>query len=218
MPTSKAKITEQCQRIYARFVDRENIEPVVYKDEITLLVEQALNESLKEAVPEQNVYGGVELPAAGLLTFTGSSLLTLSADGLEVTLPVVPITLPHDMGIFRVYHADTPTTPYIPITKEASMVFGGSDASYLEGQVGYFRKGFDKIRFTTNVKVLGSNPVVDETDIVVEMFIVDFSQFAATAVLPISADMERVVIRKVLESLSDGRIGRYDPELLKQTD
>ena len=219
MPTTKAKITEQCQRIYARFIDRENLEPIVYKEEITLLVEQALNESLKEMMPDQNVYGGVELPTSGLLSFTPDLSTALSTDGKELTLPVVPINLPYDMGIFKVYHKDDPTAPYIPITKEASMVFSGSSAFYLEGQVGYFRQGFDKIRFTADVKALATNPVVVlDDDLIVEMFIADFSQFSSTAVLPISADMERIVIRKTIESLSDGRIARNDPELLKQTD
>ena len=207
MATSKQKITEQCQRIYARTVDRENLDPVVYKDEITLLVEQALNETLKEAVPPAGVYGGIELPDSGLLEFTGNTQLTLSADGLELTLPVAPINLPHGLGIFRVFNPVAVGSDYIPIPKEAQMTFGGSSASFLEGQVGYYRKNATTIRFTENVKVLATNPVTDEDDLVVEMFIMDFSQFSESATLPISPDMERIVIRKVLESLGDGKVG-----------
>lgn len=190
MPTTKAKITEQIQRAYARFTDRENLDPVVYKAEIKELVNQAINEILQvKTMQEQTIYG-VHVPQSSLLTYT-----SVSVASNKCTLPAFPINLRKDLGVWEIVDTSATGIAYIPIEAQKFKTLRGTILAGLERQIAFYRVG-DTVYFTSDMSGVST---VDIT-----LIVSDFSEITDNDPLPLSADLELQVIDRVLLTLSNG--------------
>lgn len=194
MATTRKKIREQIQLAYNQYVDKDGFDDEIDVRVIDLYVEQSINKFLKVQVLQGTKFGAIDVPTCNIIEYT------LTPASNSVTLPVIPISLPLDMGVWKVCLSSAPGTSFIPINSTMSNVYGGTDSSYLEGQTGYTVKG-SKITCTTNVT----------TPVIVELLVSDFSTTGETDLLPVSADVEADVITDVLDRISQGRISQ--PEL-----
>ena len=206
MAVSKSVLSEQIQRIYARFLDKDNPSDVISIPEVMLLVSQAINKILKLEVAESFKAGLVDVPKCSLIQYTASVTADAPNNRSYITLPVIPLTLPLDMGIWSISASSAAMTPYIPIPAQDVLVFQGANLSYLEGQIGYYVQG-KKVYFTKDITLAGNGSI---SSVVINILATDFSQFTDTDMLPISPEVESAVITEVLNIISGGRVSQAE--------
>ena len=206
MSTNKAILSEQIQRIYARFLDKDNPSDVISIPEVLLLVSQAINKILKLEVAESFKAGLVDVPKCSLIQYTATVVSEPSNNRSYIALPVIPLTLPLDMGIWNIAASNAAMTPYIPIPAQDVLVFQGANLSYLEGQVGYYIQG-KRVYFTKDI-TLSSNGSI--SSVILNILASDFSQLTDTDMLPISPEVESAVITEVLNIISAGRVSQAE--------
>ena len=206
MAVSKSVLSEQIQRIYARFLDKDNPSDVIDIREVMLLVSQAINKILKLEVAESFKAGLVDIPKCSLIQYTASVTADATNNRSYLTLPVIPLTLPLDMGIWSISASNAAMTPYIPIPAQDVLVFQGANLSYLEGQVGYYVQN-KRVYFTKDITLVANGSI---TSVIINILASDFSQFGDNDMLPISPEVESAVIAEVLNIISGGRVSQAE--------
>jgi hypothetical protein len=204
--TTKNVLSEQIQRIYARFIDKENLSDVIDTREINLLMNQSINKVLKLQVADSFKAGLVDVPKCNLLEYTCAVTADAGNNRSYITLPAIPLTLPMDMGIWSIAAATGAMTPYIPIPAQDVLVFQGANLSYLEGKIGYYLQG-KRVYFTKNITLTANGTV---TSVIVNLLVIDFSQIGDNDVLPISPEVESAIIDDVLQTISNGRVSQAE--------
>ena len=203
---TKTILAEQIQRLYARFLDKDNPSDVIDLREVILLINQSINKVLKLQVAESFKAGMVDVPKCNLIEYTCPVTADSGNNRAYITLPAIPLTLPMDMGIWSIAGATGAMTPYIPIPAQDVLVFQGANLSYLEGKIGYYLQG-KKIYFTKNITLTANGSV---TSVVVNLLTMDFGQFGDNDMLPISPEVESAIIADVLETISNGRVSQAE--------
>jgi hypothetical protein len=191
--TTRLKISEQIQLAYARYLDKNNFLTLIDKREIDLLLEQVINKYFRLTIQQNLVVGTTEIPKVAMLNYT------IAASGNAITLPVIPMALPNDMGVYSVASAAAPLVFFIPIPNQFLQVYGSSRSELTEGQTGYYRIGntvtfVGTVTGNVNVTVIAS----------------DFSLFATSDMLPILPEMEADIIKEVLSVLVDTRAAQQE--------
>jgi hypothetical protein len=204
--TTKNILSEQIQRLYARFIDKENLSDVIDTREINLLMNQSINKVLKLQIADSFKAGMVDVPKCNLLEYTCAVTADAGNNRAYITLPAIPLTLPMDMGIWSIAAATGAMTPYIPIPAQDVLVFQGANLSYLEGKTGYYVQG-KRVYFTKNITLVANGTV---TSVVVNLLVSDFSQIGDNDVLPISPEVESTIIEDVLQTISNGRVSQAE--------
>lgn len=203
---TKTILAEQIQRLYARFLDKDNPSDVIDLREVILLINQSINKVLKLQVAESFKAGMIDVPKCNLIEYTCAVTAESGNNRSYITLPAIPLTLPMDMGIWSISAANGAMTPYIPIPAQDVLVFQGANLSYLEGKIGYYLQG-KKIYFTKNITLTANGTV---TSVVVNLLTMDFGQFGDNDMLPISPEVESAIIADVLETISNGRVSQAE--------
>jgi len=208
--TTKLRMAEQIQRLYARFLDKDNPSDVIDIREVILLLRQSINKVLKLQVSESFKAGEYDVPKCNLLEYTCAVTSQPSNSRAYITLPATPITLPMDMGIWSISAANSALNPYLPIPSQDVLVFGtianGTNLSYLEGQVGYYLQG-TRVYFTKDITTVANGSI---TSVTVNLLVMDFNKITDNEMLPISPDVESVIIDDVLQSIGAGRISQAE--------
>lgn len=204
--TTKYILAEQIQRLYARFVDKDNPSDVIDLREIKLILNQSINKVLKLQVAESFKAGLVDVPKCNLLEYTCTVTAETGNNRSYITLPAIPLTLPMDMGIWSIAAANGAMTPYIPIPAQDVLVFQGANLSYLEGKIGYYLQG-KKVYFTKNITLTANGSV---TSVIVNLLVSDFSTLSDTDPLPISPEVESTIIEDVLQIISNGKVSQAE--------
>lgn len=178
MATNRNLLAEQIQRIYSRNIDREDVSRLDLR-EIKLLITQAVNFLIKPEIFQRGDISGCILASYDIAKQTSG--------GCDyITLPVVPVSLPKEQGIHRVYPQGCSTQAYIPIQTNDFQIVQGTPSMYIEGQVGYFYEGH-RISFTKTVAAI------------VTVKLVVYDPVNDTDILPIPPEMEAQVIEFVLQ-------------------
>lgn len=204
--TTKYILAEQIQRLYARFLDKDNPSDVIDLREVKLIMNQSINKVLKLQVADSFKAGMVDVPKCNLIEYTCAVTAETGNNRSYITLPAIPLTLPMDMGIWSIAAASGAMTPYIPIPAQDVLVFQGANLSYLEGKIGYYVQG-KRVYFTKNITLTANGTV---TSVVVNLLVMDFSQIGDTDLLPISPEVESAVIDDVLQTISNGRVSQAE--------
>lgn len=204
--TTKNILSEQIQRLYARFIDKENLSDVIDTREINLLMNQSINKVLKLQVADSFKAGMMDVPRCNLLEYTCPVIAETGNNRSYIILPAIPLTLPMDMGIWSIAAATGAMTPYIPIPSQDVLVFQGANLSYLEGKIGYYVQG-SRVYFTKNITLTANGTV---TSVVVNLLVSDFSKIGDNDVLPISPEVESTIIEDVLQTISNGRVSQAE--------
>lgn len=192
MATNYKLISEQIRRAYSRGVDREDTGPRLDDREIKLYVVQAINMLIKAEIANigenlDTVLGTYELAREGTSPY------------FFVTLPVMPVSLPKNMGIWRVYELGCPWQPYVPLKHGDFDVAQGTPAQYLETLVGYYQDG-KRLYFTKD----------PSATVTLKLVVHDPALTSDTDVLPIPPEMESMVIDEVLRRLASGQVSQYE--------
>ena len=204
--TTKNILAEQIQRLYARFIDKDNVSDVIDLREVKLLLNQSINKVLKLQVSESFKAGQVDVPKCSLIEYTCAVTSDNANSRSYISLPAIPLTLPLDMGIWSIAASNAALTPYIPIPAQDIIVFQGTNVSALEQQVGYYVQG-KKVYFTKDITQSANGSI---TSVIVNLLVSDFSQIGDTDLLPISPEVESAVIEDVLNTISAGRVSQVE--------
>lgn len=206
MATTKNILSEQIQRIYSRYIDKGNESDVIDLREIKLLVNQSINKVLKLQVAESFKAGMVDVPKCNIVEYTCAVTSQPTNSRAFITLPVIPINLPMDMGIWSISASNAAMTPYIPIPAQDVIVFQGTNLSALEQQVGYYIQG-KKIYFTKDITTVANGSI---TSVLVNLLVSDFSTQGDNDLLLISPEVENSIIEDVLGVLGLGKIAQAE--------
>jgi len=216
MATTKNKISEQVQRLYARFLDKNNPSDIIDIREVTFIVEQSINKVLKLQVADSFKAGMYDVPRCNLIEYTCAVASDSTNSRSSITLPAIPLTLPMDMGIWSIAALTAARTPYIPIPAQDVLVFGnvsdGTNLSYLEGQIGYYVQG-KLVYFTKDITLAGNGLI---TSVKVNLLVSDFSVLNGNDLLPISPEVESAVISDALQTISNGKVAQAELAVKQQ--
>ena len=192
--TTKAKLAEQILRLYkGGEISSDNSLSLA---EVKLLVGQTLNRLLKIERLQTQTQLGQEFPEhTSVATYT---TLTVSQDYATgeyyTTLPVYPISLPNNMGIWHISLLDDVDTPFIPIPSSSMGLLKNLPTGAMQGMTGYEVNG-NRITFKTDY-LFSSNE-----KLLMRLLVVDVDSLTDYNPLPIPPDMEDVVIKEVLTLL-----------------
>lgn len=204
--TTKNILAEQIQRLYARFIDKDNVSDVIDIREVILLLVQSINKILKLQVAESFKAGQIDVPRCNLLEYTCAVTSESGNNRSYITLPAIPLTLPLDMGIWSIAASNAALTPYIPIPAQDIIVFQGTNVSALEQQIGYYVQG-KRVYFTKDITLSANGSI---TSVIVNLLVSDFSQIGDNDLLPISPEVESLVIEDVLNAISGGKVSQAE--------
>lgn len=210
MATSKKKLAEEIQRIYARYADKENIDRSLDAREVKVMIEQAMNKILKAQTFERFRDGYIDVPRCNLINYTSIAITADASNNRSYAdLPAIPMSLPMDMGVWQITATGNPHAAYIPISAQDWAVMGvsyangsqtgGINSSYLEQQVGYYVEG-KRVYFTSDISDLST---VD-----IQLLVSDLSQLGDNDILPLSPEYEVDVIQAVLQMIGLGQISQ----------
>jgi hypothetical protein len=192
--TTKAKLAEQILRLYkGGEISSDNSLSLA---EVKLLVGQTLNRLLKIERLQTQTQLGQEFPEhTSVATYTN---LTVTQDFTTgeyyTTLPVYPISLPNNMGIWHISLLDDVDTPFIPIPSSSMGLLKNLPTGAMQGMTGYEVNG-NRITFKTDY-LFSSNE-----KLLMRLLVVDVDSLTDYNPLPIPPDMEDVVIKEVLTLL-----------------
>jgi hypothetical protein len=189
MATTKAKISEQIQRMIA---GNPIISGRIHRNDIRLLVEQVANQLLKADYFAVNIPEGDSMPSNCMVfTYDNVPVSTYKTTKSRAILPAIPISLPRNMGVLHVSKTDAIDEPFVPIPTSMYGIIKPQDLlGDLSGLIGYEVVGRD-IVFTKNLPGLSINSVF------IRLVGVDLSQLTDYDLLPLSADMEAQVVQQV---------------------
>lgn len=199
------KLTEQIFRLYNS--GNPSADSQVTKQEINVLVGQSVNKLLKVEHMGVNMQSNDMFPPHTMIsTYTITNTGDGQSDNLDTyettkaraLLPVHPISLPRNMGVWSVSPEGDGDQQYIPIQSgQYSLVNSQDVLQYLDNQVGYYVDG----RYIIFTKDITAEPFEVNT-LKVRLLVVDATVLGPYDYVPLPADMEDAVIKDVLKTLS----------------
>ena len=168
----------------------------VQLDDIKLAIGQKINEIYKASHFSVTLASGETVPDGLMLaTYTGIAVTSLGERSVA-TLPIMPISLPRNVGVFQVYDSVDSSNEYIPYQTGQYNLFSKLPLiSGLLKQTGYEAKG-NQLLFSRDITLLGAKTVN------AVLAVMDISKYDDFTPLPISADMESTIVDSVYEKFA----------------
>ena len=191
---TKGKITDQILRLYTGGNPSDDKE--ISRDDINLLVGQVINRLLKTEHMAVNMQAGEMFPPHTLITtyYVNLTSNTEQNEHVHAFLPVMPISLPRNMGVWSVSNSAGTRDEYIPLqTGQQSLVSSQDQLKFLETQVGYWVEG-NVINFLTDI----TESPFNVTKVRVQLLVVDPTILGEYDYLQIPIEMEEAVVKEVL--------------------
>jgi len=166
-------------------------------EEVKLLVAQVINTLFKtERVTAISGMGDFDPTGMLIATYDNQEVYEYK-DRSAVALPVFPITLPMNMGIWYVCPSDDIDNFFVPMqSAQAGLTKTIKLLNNYENRVGYEPSGKELV-FTSNL-LNRDTPI---TRVMMKLLVSDVSDLGEYDPLPIPADMEAVVIQEVSKLL-----------------
>lgn len=190
---TKGKLTDQILRLYSG--GSANDEKEISRDDINLLVGQVINRLLKVEHLSVNMQSGELFPPHTLITtyFVDLTSNTVQNPYVHAYLPVFPISLPRNIGVWSVSSPGC-QDEYIPLqTGQQSLISSQDQLKFLETQVGYWVEG-NVINFLTDI----TESPYNESKVRIQLLIVDPTIQGEYDYLQIPVEMEEAVVKEVL--------------------
>jgi hypothetical protein len=175
------RITEEIKRILDG--GDSPVASNVSHGEIKLAVGQAINKLLKVDYLSVNAKMRETIPNGAILGLYESIAVEKWNKKSKCTLPIKPLKLPRNMGIWSVYPSGQPDKEYIPMQLgQIALVQSQKMINDLFGQTGYENYGMD---------VVFSKDITNDVDTVdMRLVIMDVSEYGDYDPLPILPEME----------------------------
>lgn len=198
MATTIYRISEECLKILS--AGDIQVATNMSINEIKIAIGQVCNQMLKIEHFSVNEKMGEKIPNGSVLGWYEGIEVVSSNGKSKCTLPIKPIKLPRNMGIFAVYPKYDAFSNYdldkefIPLQMgQAALIKSQRLLNGLLGQTGYENFGND-IVFTSDIKSLFPNILI-----AMRLAIMDISQYGDFDPLPILPEQEWQVKKEVLQ-------------------
>lgn len=166
-------------------------------NEIKISIGQVVNQILKVEHFSVNEKMGEKIPNGSVLGLYESIAVTKYRDVTQCQLPIKPLKLPRNMGVFSIWATGFPSKEFIPLQMgQTNLLQSQPLINGLLGQVGYECFG-SQIVFTKNILAADNNQTVD-----MRLAIMDISQYGDFDLLPILPEMEWQVKQEVVKLYS----------------
>ncbi len=168
--------------------------------ELQVAIGQAINAAIKAEYFSVNLKMGEVIPNGSILGFYENIEVQSSNAKSQATLPIKPLKLPRNMGVWAVYPKYTTDGNYeydkefIPLQMgQGGLIKSQPLVNDLLGQVGYECFG-DRLIFTKDIKSLFPDVVL-----AMRLAVMDISQYGDFDPLPITPEIESDVIMQVVK-------------------
>lgn len=163
-------------------------------NEIKIAIGQVINSMLKVEYLTVNPKLGEKIPNTTVLgTYENIDVSPRGTSKSGAMLPVRPISLPRNMGIFSVYRTGHPDEEFIPMQMgQQSLAKSQPLLNDLFGQVSYENKGME-LRFNKDLTQLYPNETIT-----CELAIMDISQYGDFDPLPVPPEYEFEIKKQVV--------------------
>lgn len=163
-------------------------------NELIISVGQVINTKQKAEYFDRNVPMGESIPNGTVLGLYQSVAVVQDGTGYsKATLPIKPLNLPRNMGVWSVYPSGQPENEFIPLQMgQNNLLRSQPMINDLLGQVGYETLGAT-LRFTQDPTNGGTvSPTVD-----MRLAVLDMDQYDDYTMLPIPPEWEWDIIKEV---------------------
>jgi len=170
----------------------------ISQNEIKIAIGQVCNQLLKIEQFTVNEKMGESIPNGTVLaTYEGIVPYAWVNGRSKALLPIKPIKLKRNMGIFSVYFTNNPDNEFIPLQMgQNSLLQSQLQINGLLGQTGYENKGLE-LQFNKDIVSLFPGETLTA-----ELVIMDIAQYGDYDVLPILPEMEWQIKQEVVKLYS----------------
>lgn len=160
-------------------------------------LDQKINAKFKVRHFEVTLNQGETMPENTMLaTYENVAVTSFGAGKSKAILPINPISLPKNMGIYLIYDPEHPDNPFIPLQRGQLMLLRADELlNDLGGQIGYEPKN-SYILFTKDLTMFGISSVT------MELCVFDMSQYGITDRLPIPSDYEDELVTELVNEFA----------------
>ncbi len=165
-------------------------EAIQYPD-ILAAINQRINVMFKMEQFSQTFAMGETIPDGLVLATYSADVVTFGGKKSKAILPVMPVSLTRNMGIYEVADDEFFTCPFIPLQpSQASLLKGQDLISDILGQTGYEVYG-NSIITTKDITIGGTNKLW------FRLVVMDINSYDDYTDLPIPADMGEQIVMEV---------------------
>lgn len=163
-------------------------------NEIKISLCQVCNQLLKLEYFNTNMPMGDVIPNGAAIATYQNNLVVPWSNTSKTTLPVLPLRLPRNLGVYQIFSQSDYFNEFIPLQLgEASLIRSQGIVSNLSGCIGYETAGMDVI-FTKDLTTPNINTYVS-----VRLVILDFAAYGDYDPLPLPPEMEWQIKQEVLK-------------------
>lgn len=162
----------------------------VHEEDIWVAIGDTVNSLFKLKQFDTNLPSGETMPEHAMIaTYENIAVTSFGSGKSKATLPITPISLPKNMGIYLIYDPNHPESPFIPLSRgQLSLLRADELLNDLMGSIGYEPRNKDII-FTKDLTMFGISSVY------MELCVLEISEYGINDELPIPADyIDRVKI------------------------
>jgi len=163
-------------------------------NELIISVGQVVNSRQKSEYFDRNVPMGESVPNGTVLGLYQGISVTKDGTGYsKCTLPIKPLNLPRNMGVWSVYPAGQQDKEFIPLQMgQINLLRSQPMINDLLGQVGYEVLG-ETLRFTQDL----TNGGTQTATVDMRLAVLDMDQYDDYTMLPIPPEWEWDIIKEV---------------------
>lgn len=174
----------------------------IHEQDIWAMIPEKVNAKFKLRHFDSTLSSGETIPDSAMIATYESIAVTSLGNGKSYALlPINPISLPLNMGIFLVYAPEYPDNFFIPLQRSQLALLKADELlNNLMGEIGYEPKK-DRLLFTQDLTSLGV------TNITMELCVFDMEDYGVNDPLPIPADY--------VDSLIDELVKEFSPVIAK---
>lgn len=164
-------------------------------NELKIACCQIINRALKIEYFSINSKMGETIPNGSVLgLYEGITPVSWITGMSKATLPIKPLKLPRNMGIWSIYLTNDPENEFIPLQMgQTNLIKSQPLVSTLLGQIGYEPLGGMDISFTKDLPALFPSQTLS-----MRLAIMDASQYGDYDTLPLPPEFEIDVIKELV--------------------
>jgi hypothetical protein len=152
-------------------------------------IEQVINETFQMQYYSATLPTGETVPDNLMIAFYENIPVDTYGDKSKAALPVMPISLPRNMGVYRI--TDSNDNDFIPVPLgQGYLLKADKLLNELLGNIWYEIRNFTVV-FSKDIQLLGINSVN------MYLVVLDISQYSNDDHLPIPAGIESEIVEKV---------------------
>jgi len=173
-------------------------------NELKIAIGQVCNQLLKAEYLQINGKAGETIPNGTMIGEYEGIVPRAWVNGRsKATLPIKPVKLFRNMGIWSVFFTDDPSNEFIPLQMgQMNMLKSQPMINDLLGQVGYEQLGGMEIGFSKDLTVMNPGKTIS-----MRLAIMDISQYGDYDPLPIMPEMEFTIKQEIYKLYSSEGVG-----------